>query len=237
MVVGRTAWAVLFSLAVHGMIFGGTILISGHERTVSERVYRVALADFVAPPVPQAAPPGQPENLPEPVPPVPEPAPEPAPEPEPVPEPEPIQRKVKNISANKEKKKAEKPPAQKPAPRPPAPAFSAPVAESGPVARNVGGFSVYESERVDTRPAITKRAVPEYPHKARRMNVEGSVLVQVVVDRRGMPQNPSILKAAPTGYFEEAALRAVQRMRFTPGRLKGQPVNTLVNIPFTFKLR
>lgn len=237
MVVARTAQAVLFSLAVHGLIFGGAMLMTGHQQKVSERVYRVSLADFAAPAVAQPVAPSQPESPPEPVPPAPEPAP-PQPEPEPVPKPEPVEPKVKNISADKKKKDkpAEKPAAPKPVPPAPA-APSAPVAASGPVARNVGGFSVYESDKVDTRPGITKRAVPEYPPRARRLNVEGSVLVQVVVDREGMPQSPEILKAAPEGYFEDAALRAVRRMRFTPGRLKGQPVNTLVNIPFAFKLR
>ena len=108
---------------------------------------------------------------------------------------------------------------------------------AGPQARTIGGLSAYDSDTLDQRPGITRRALPDYPDRARRMNVEGQVMVQVVVDKQGMPRNGQIVRASPTGYFEDAALRAVKRMRFTPGRLKGQVVNTVVMIPFAFRLR
>ncbi|MDR2574106.1 MAG: energy transducer TonB [Desulfovibrio sp.] len=43
--------------------------------------------------------------------------------------------------------------------------------------------------------------------------------------------------AAPTGYFEDAAIVAARNMRFLPGKIRGQPVNTVVLLPFVFHLR
>ena len=95
----------------------------------------------------------------------------------------------------------------------------------------------YDNDALDQRPSITRRVAPEYPTKARRMNVQGTVTVQLVVDTAGKPRNCVVVKATPGGYFEEAALDAARSMRFVPGKLKGQPVNTLVQLPFAFRLR
>ena len=214
MALSRCTQAIIFSVAVHGMILGGSMLMAREEVRQTERVYRVALADF-AQPVRQ-----QPPVPPKPMPPKPEPQ-----------KTEPVKEQVRKISPKKSNRKPAKPRPVQPAPQP-----TPPVA-AGPQARTIGGLSAYDSDKLDQRPGITKRVMPEYPTRARRMNVEGQVMVQVVVDKQGMPRNGQIVRATPSGYFEDAALKAVRRMRFTPGRLKGQVVNTVVMIPFAFRLR
>ncbi len=243
--MARSAQAVLFSLALHGLIAGSCLLLAGHETAQTQRVYRVALADFATLAQPAAQPgPAVPEPVqPEPVQPAPPPSPPDPPEQKPAPEPEPapVVQAAKKISPRKTDKKPAEAKKTRPAPRPaPRPVSQTPAVAAGPVgpsARNVGGISAYDSDHIDQRPGITKRVTPEYPGRARRMNMEGRVLVQVIVDTRGMPLNEAIIRATPTGYFEEAALKAVRRMRFSPGRLKGQAVNTVVMIPFEFRLR
>jgi protein TonB len=69
------------------------------------------------------------------------------------------------------------------------------------------------------------------------MNVEGKVMVELVVDTSGLPKACAVRSAEPSGYFEEAALNAAQKMRFIPGKVRGAPVNTLVLLPFAFRLR
>jgi protein TonB len=69
------------------------------------------------------------------------------------------------------------------------------------------------------------------------MRIEGAAVVELVVDTDGLPRACVIRSAQPPGYFEEAALYAAQRMRFMPGKLNGRPVNTLVLLPFAFRLR
>ena len=60
--------------------------------------------------------------------------------------------------------------------------------------------------------------------------------MQLVVDTTGMPKACTILSAEPSGYFEEAALKAAEQTRFIPGKLHGKAVNTLVVIPYQFRL-
>jgi protein TonB len=69
------------------------------------------------------------------------------------------------------------------------------------------------------------------------MNIEGTVMVELVVDTAGLPKACAIWSAEPPGYFEEATLSAAQKMRFIPGKFNGVPVNTLVHLPFSFRLR
>lgn len=225
----------LFSVCLHGSVAGALFFFSGNELRQTEEVYRVSLADFAAPAVPEAVLPEPPKE--EPAAPVSPPEPEPAPVPEP--------------KAEKNKPEESRIVSPKKKPRPPKPRPSKPQEEAAPVARpstspavptgaqprSVGGFSPYKSDQVDQRPSISRRVAPVYPGQAKRMSIEGRVTVQLVVDTSGAPQSCTVARAEPPGYFEEAALTAARSTRFIPGRIKGQPVNTLVLLPFAFKLR
>ena len=102
---------------------------------------------------------------------------------------------------------------------------------------NIGGTAAYGVDSVDQRPSISRRVLPDYPQKARRMNVEGRVDVRILVDSSGQVKQCNIHRANPTGYFEDAALTAARKTRFIPGKVRGQPVNTVVIVPFVFALR
>lgn len=219
-----------FSLCAHGLLLVGMLLLA-HTQTVSqEKVYRVALAEMAsAPSLPQPPAAVEPPALPSPPAPKVEDSPaKPAPE---VPKPD-----VKKIGPKKQDTPIKKPQPVTP-PVQPNPQVAPQTTAAGPQARNIGGLNAYESDALDQRPGITKRVEPEYPAKARRMNIQGKVAVQMVIDTSGMPRNCSVVRADPSGYFEDAAIAAASSMRFTPGKLKGQPVNTLVLLPFTFRLR
>ena len=216
-----------FSVSMHALLLGGFIFLAKEAPDNAERVYRVALAEFA--PAPNMTPP--PPAVPE----APAPPPEPVTQKQEVQPPKPVQPKpdVKKISPKKNDTPAPKEAVAPVQPSPPA----AQAAPAGPQPRTMGGLSAYESDSLDQRPSVTRRIEPEYPTKARRMNIQGSVKVRLVVDSSGLPRNCEVISATPEGYFEEAALKAAQAMRFAPGKLKGQPVNTLVMLPFAFRLR
>lgn len=222
---------ILFSLCLHGTVAGTLCLFSGNASPGEERVYHVTLAEFSAPEAPMPAPPEPPDETPSPEAPPPplEPAAPPPPEPEP-----PREVKPKPISSKKkpEPEKARQRPRE---PEPPVPEAVKPA--SGPQPRRLGGLSAYASDHVDQRPSIARRALPDYPRSAKRQNIEGRVLVQLVVDSSGNPRACTVHSADPPGFFEEAALTAAGKTRFIPGKLKGQSVNTVVLLPFSFKLR
>jgi protein TonB len=240
----------LFSLCLHGAVAGVLFLFSADQQAETERVYHVALAEFVQPGIVQEAPaPEAFEPVVEATPPPPSPAPEPEPEvipppPDPIPEP-PKEPEPKVVSTIKPTPPVQARPTPKPAPPVAQPSVqsqgepsSPPVqVASGPRPRQFGGLSAYDQDHVDQRPSISRRVEPEYPTRARRMNIEGTVMVELVVDTAGLPKACDIRSAEPSGYFEEAALNAAQKMRFIPGKIDGAPVNTLVLLPFVFQIR
>lgn len=78
---------------------------------------------------------------------------------------------------------------------------------------------------------------PEYPTELRASRVEGSVLIQVVVDENGQPMMGSfkILKSDHP-LFSEAVKRALTATQFTPAKVGGKGVRQLVQLPFQFSL-
>ncbi len=63
----------------------------------------------------------------------------------------------------------------------------------------------------------------EYPEEAYNAGVQGRVYVQFVVNEKGRAQEVKIARGLPMG-CNEAAIRAIERSRFTPGLVDGTPV-------------
>lgn len=74
-----------------------------------------------------------------------------------------------------------------------------------------------------------------YPEIARRAGIQGRVVVQIVIDTEGYPRNPQIVRSVGGG-LDEAAIAAVQQVRFTPGMQRGRPVQVQYTIPVQFRL-
>jgi TonB family protein len=74
-----------------------------------------------------------------------------------------------------------------------------------------------------------------YPDIARKAGIEGRVFVQFVVNERGEVENPVITRGIGGG-CDEAALEAVKKAVFTPGKQRGKPVKVQYSLPVTFRL-
>lgn len=75
----------------------------------------------------------------------------------------------------------------------------------------------------------------KYPEKARKNKVEGKVFVQFVVKKDGSVDNIIVLKGIGAGCDEEA-VRAVQEIRWHPGKEQGKAVDVRMVLPVTFAL-
>lgn len=77
-----------------------------------------------------------------------------------------------------------------------------------------------------------------YPAAARARNVEGKVVVGFVIDTLGHMRARRVVRGIGSGCDEEA-LRVARSVPDTwvPGRLAGQAVAVLYELPFTFRLR
>ena len=82
--------------------------------------------------------------------------------------------------------------------------------------------------------AIQEKIV--YPEIAKRAGVEGKVYVLAFVNEQGEVTKAQIIKGIGAG-CDEAALSAVLKTKFTPGKQRGKPVKVQVSIPIIFKLK
>jgi TonB family protein len=73
---------------------------------------------------------------------------------------------------------------------------------------------------------------PAYPAEALAAGIEGFVDVRFTISPSGVVNSPEIAEANPEGVFEEAALAAVSRWRYT-GNLQGEPVTVTERLEFT----
>jgi len=73
-----------------------------------------------------------------------------------------------------------------------------------------------------------------YPEKARRDGIEGSVVLQFIIDKQGKVVDPVVVRGIGGG-CDEAAIEAVKQVRFTPGRQGGRVVRTRYSLPITFR--
>lgn len=96
--------------------------------------------------------------------------------------------------------------------------------------------SEYTVTELDGVPKPTNRLSPIYPFRARRQKVEGAVTVEFTIDTDGRTSDLRIIEAEPANTFDEAALRAIRKWRFKPGRKNGKAVVTRVQQTITFEL-
>jgi protein TonB len=81
-----------------------------------------------------------------------------------------------------------------------------------------------------------KNPPPGYPRISRRMGEQGTVVVRVFINTQGLPEKPEIRTSSGFVRLDQAALDAVQRWRFVPGRRNGTPEPMWFNIPVRFVL-
>jgi len=94
-----------------------------------------------------------------------------------------------------------------------------------------GAFVAHEVE-----PKVIEKVTPEYPRKALENCVSGTVWVQLLVNKMGDVRDAKVAKASGTHVgFEDAALEAGKKSRFTPALQNGRPVAVWVTFPFEFR--
>lgn len=181
------------------------------------------------PQTPPAAPPPQPVEK----------AQEPAPT-----APQPVQKAPKPV------RKVRKPVLTARAPKRPAPAQSSaetasqaapaatPPAAAPPTAgkaKGEGAASGSTPPRVDA--GYLANPAPEYPSAALRAKQQGKVLLRVLVGANGAARQVTVERSCGYACLDAAAVAAVRRWKFTPGRHGLVAVEDWVLVPIQFKLR
>jgi TonB family protein len=76
---------------------------------------------------------------------------------------------------------------------------------------------------------------PAYTPEAMRARIEGTVVMEVLVDEEGRVPDARVIRSIPL--LDQAALNTVKTWRFMPSRVNGNPVPVLVTVEMSFNLR
>jgi protein TonB len=76
----------------------------------------------------------------------------------------------------------------------------------------------------------------EYTEIAKRVGLEGKVIIEAVIDETGNVIDASVLVKLGGG-LDENALNAVKETKFSPGMQRGKPVKVRMKIPIKFVLK
>jgi periplasmic protein TonB len=83
-------------------------------------------------------------------------------------------------------------------------------------------------------PALLQKIQPEYPPVAKSAHVEGTVVIDAVIDKNGNVMSEHAVSGP--GLLIPAALNAVHQWKYSPTYLNGQPVDLAMQVTVDFKL-
>jgi protein TonB len=86
-------------------------------------------------------------------------------------------------------------------------------------------------------PAYKRTPPPPYPRLARKRGYEGTVILEVLVDREGNVGDLRLFRSSGYGILDKAAMKSVREWVFEPGTVEEEKVEMWVRIPVRFQLR
>jgi protein TonB len=160
--------------------------------------------------------------------------------------------KIAKQPARKPRAAAETRPPPAAAPPPPEPPRAVPRSPDGAVGGVAGGVvggqlggtlggrgdRVFHADEVASPPTIVSQAMPAYPPLARARGIEGLVVLEGIVDRKGNVERDSVTVVQSVTLLDDAAISALRQWRFRAGRDgQGEAVRVIVQVPIRFRLR
>lgn len=93
----------------------------------------------------------------------------------------------------------------------------------------------YEIVEVDTPPRVIKAIPPKFPQEYSVGGIQGRVMLEIIIDENGLPENIKIASLTHKG-FADAAIEAARGYQFSPSYYQGKPVKVKVRLPIIFTL-
>jgi periplasmic protein TonB len=87
---------------------------------------------------------------------------------------------------------------------------------------------------VDRPPRLLRQVRPEYPSEAFVKKVEGTVVLEILIDERGRVARTRVVQSVRL--LDAAAVAAVQQWVFAPAEKRGRQVATLALAPVSFRI-
>jgi protein TonB len=227
--VMRLAFAVVLAMVVHGVLLAAKIpWVTPKMMTPQSREVTISLVNVTrSKPVPEVIPA----------------APKPKPPPKAIRHPKPKAKPTAKV------RKPEPPPAPVPAPveetaAPPQADDPPPVQDDHPP------FEQFEDAALPPPPTEETGAVvevsvplydinpsPNYPNVAKRRHYEGTVLLDVLVDKTGRAVRVKVAQSSGYAVLDRSAKGDVSRWRFKPARRGMQTVEMWIQVPVRYELK
>ncbi len=89
----------------------------------------------------------------------------------------------------------------------------------------------------EAKPIYENNPPPEYPRLARRRGFEGTVVLEVLVDKEGGVEDMRLFRSSKYSILDKAAMASVKKWVFKPGMRGKEPVEMWVRVPIRFQLK
>jgi TonB family protein len=117
--------------------------------------------------------------------------------------------------------------------QPAAPALQPPVNAPAQASTREGDLIDYAS--LDIAPTVVRAARPVYPPIAARQRIETTVMLTILVSENGDVADVKVLRGDPRFGFNESAMQAMRRAKYTPPMKDGKRVKTWLPQMIQFK--
>jgi TonB family protein len=108
--------------------------------------------------------------------------------------------------------------------------------ESDTIATPFAPHAHWPCEATVTVPKVTKEVKPSYTPNAMARQIQGTVIMQAVVEHGGVPGDIRVLGSLDPE-LDDQAVHALRGWRFQPGTFQGEPAAIIVTVELTFMLR
>jgi TonB family protein len=105
----------------------------------------------------------------------------------------------------------------------------------GPGSGGGTGGGVYRVGNGVTPPVAIFTVDPEFSDEARRAKYQGVVVVSLIVDAQGNPQQVRVIRPLGMG-LDEKAIEAAKQYKFKPATFQGKPVAVGVDLEINFRI-
>ncbi|HWM90056.1 MAG TPA: M56 family metallopeptidase [Thermoanaerobaculia bacterium] len=85
-------------------------------------------------------------------------------------------------------------------------------------------------------PKVVNQMPPTYPASARDNKIEGTVVLNTVIDTQGQVRNPTVAESSGNADLDQEAVDTVAKWTFKPATLDGKPVEVYYTITIRFAL-
>lgn len=94
---------------------------------------------------------------------------------------------------------------------------------------------IYQASEVKA-PVILRKVEPRYPSSMSRVGMAANVTVRCIIDKNGNVRDPQVVVSSMPP-FNASVLEAIKQWKFTPGSLRGQAVETYLELNVRFEVK